>query len=82
MRATLDVNFQQIKDSKQLRPQNPTSGGEGGEREWVVSTGDTLAWIAYKMYGDSTQWRRIAEFNRLLNVRRLAPGTKLVIPNV
>ena len=82
VRAILDVTFQQIKDSKQLRPQNPTSGGAGGEREWTVSAGDTLAWIAYKSYGEPTQWRPIAEANRLTNVRRLIPGTVLVIPNV
>ncbi|MEN9938470.1 MAG: hypothetical protein RLZZ387_5049 [Chloroflexota bacterium] len=81
VRAKLGVTFQQIKDSKKLKPQNPTSGGTGGERTWTVDRGDSLAWIAYKAYGDSTQWRRIADANRLMNVRRLAPGTVLVIPN-
>jgi len=81
VRATLDVNFQQVKDTRQLRPQNPTSGGVGGERVWTVGAGDTLAWIAYKEYGDSTRWRPIAAANRLLNVRRLTPGMRLVIPN-
>lgn len=81
VRATLNVSFQQVKDSKQLRPQNPTSGGVGGERVWRVESGDTLAWIAYKSYGNPTRWRRIAEANRLRDVRRLAPGTLLVVPN-
>lgn len=81
VRATLDVTFQQVKDSRQLRPQNPTSGGDGGERVWTVSAGDTLAWVAFKMYGDSTRWRPIAEANRLPSIRRLTPGTVLVIPN-
>src|SRR6266498_2257597 len=77
----LDKTFQQIEDTKQLRPQNPTSGGVGGERVWRVNAGDTLAWIAYQEYGDSTLWRPIADANRLTNVRRLTPGTMLVIPN-
>ncbi|SRR6266498_2109737 len=81
VRAMLDVTFQQIEDTKQLRPQNPTSGGVGGERVWRVNAGDTLAWIAYQEYGDSTLWRPIADANRLTNVRRLTPGTMLVIPN-
>jgi len=81
VRATLDVTFQQIKDESLLPKQNPTSGGVGGERVWVVNEGDTLAWIAYKEYGDSTQWRRIADANRLTQVRRLVPGTALEIPN-
>lgn len=81
VRATLDVTFQQIQDESLLPKQNPTSGGVGGERVWIVNEGDTLAWIAYKEYGDSTQWRRIADANRLTQVRRLAPGTVLEIPN-
>ncbi len=81
VRATLDVSFQQVKDSRQLRPQNPTSGGEGGERVWTVGAGDTLPWIAFKMYGNSARWRPIAEANQLTNVRRLTPGKVLVIPN-
>ncbi len=81
VRATLDVTFQQIKDEALLPPQNPTSGGVGGERVWVVNEGDTLAWIAYKEYGDANQWRLIADANRLTQVRRLVPGTVLEIPN-
>lgn len=81
VRATLDITFQQIKDTKHLKPQNPTSGGVGGERVWRVSAGDTLAWIAYKEYGDATMWRLIADANRLTKVRDLTPGTELEIPN-
>jgi len=81
VRATLDVTFQQIKDAALFPPQNPTSGGVGGERVWIVNAGDTLAWIAYREYGDSNQWRRIADANRLTQVRRLVPGTVLEIPN-
>ncbi|MBC8162444.1 MAG: LysM peptidoglycan-binding domain-containing protein [Roseiflexaceae bacterium] len=81
VRATLDVTFRQIKDSKLLPSQNPTSGGDGGERYWTVNEGETLAWISYKTLGDSTDWRRIADANRLTHVRDLAPGTVLVIPN-
>lgn len=81
VRATLDVTFQQVSDPSQLRAQNPTSGGVGGERVWRVQAGDTLAWIAYREYGDATRWRPIAEANRLTRVRELVPGTILVIPN-
>lgn len=81
VRATLDVTFQQGRDPNDKEAQNPTSGGEGGERLWTVSPGDTLAWIAFKMYGTSTNWRPIAQANGLTNVRRLTPGTVLVIPN-
>ncbi len=81
VRATLDVTFQQVRDAKQLRAQNPTSGGDGGERIWRVQEGETLAWIAYREYGDTAKWRLIAEANHLIRVRELTPGTILVIPN-
>jgi nucleoid-associated protein YgaU len=81
VRATLDVTFQQVKDTAQLAAQNPTSGGMGGERIWRVVSGDTLAWIAYREYGDATKWRLIAEANKLTRVRELIPGAVLVIPN-
>lgn len=81
VRSTLDVTFQQIKDEHSYPLTNPTSGGTGGERVWTVSEGDTLAWIAYKMYGHTKHWSLIAEANKLTRVRQLTPGTVLEIPN-
>lgn len=81
VRSTLDVTFQQVLDKDDHPPTNPTSGGVGGERVWRVCEGDTLAWIAYKEYGDPNRWRLIADANSLTRVRRLTPGMMLEIPN-
>jgi nucleoid-associated protein YgaU len=81
VRATLNVTFRQVEDEGALAKQNPTSGGTGGERLWTVNEGDTLSWIAYQELGDTSRWREIADANRLTRVRRLRPGTMLVIPN-
>ena len=81
VRATLDVTFQQVKDTSQLKPQNPTSGGDGGQRVWTVSSGDSLLSIAYQVYGDPGKWRAIADANRLSEVRSLPIGLVLEIPN-
>ena len=81
VRAVVDVTFQQIKDEGILPRQNPTSGGTGTQRAWVVREGDTLGWIAYSEYGDATVWRRLADANHLREVRRLMPGMVLEIPN-
>jgi nucleoid-associated protein YgaU len=81
VRSTLDVTFQQVQDQGDYPPTNPTSGGVGGERVWRVCEGDTLAWIAYKEYGDSSLWRLIADANKLTRVRQLTPGMLLEIPN-
>jgi nucleoid-associated protein YgaU len=81
VRAVVTAAFQQLKDAAELGGQNPTSGAVGGERLWTVTEGDTLAWIAYREYGNATRWRPIADANRLGDVRRLVPGSVLVIPN-
>lgn len=80
VRATLDVTFQQVVDDRHKPAQNPTSGGTGGEQEWSVKHGDSLAAIAYATYGDTRLWRTIADANRLTRVRDLRPGTRLGLP--
>jgi len=80
VRAVLDVSFQEVEED--YKKQNPTSGGVGGERLWLVKDGDTLACIAFNQYADSNHWRLIADANRLTQVRTLSPGTMLMIPNV
>jgi nucleoid-associated protein YgaU len=82
VRATVDVSFKQKSDDKILPWTNPTSGGVGGERMWMVKDGDTLARIAHVTLGDSSQWRKIADMNSIKNIRRLTPGQALVIPVV
>lgn len=80
VRATAKVAFQQIQDTKDL-PQNPTSGGLGGERVRTVEDGDRLDLIAHEEYGDTARWRLIAAANGITNPRDLRPGSTLVIPN-
>nr|WP_298248529.1 LysM peptidoglycan-binding domain-containing protein [uncultured Halomonas sp.] len=46
----------------------------------VVVEGETLPLIAHDFYNDSTQWRVIAEHNKLSNVRDLTPGDRLELP--
>ncbi len=82
VRSTLNVTFQQVVDENWYPATNPTSGGVGGERVRTVNEGDTLAWIAYKEYGDTSLWRLIADANKLTQVRQLTPGMTLEIPNV
>jgi nucleoid-associated protein YgaU len=80
VRATAKVAFQQIQDTKEL-PQNPTSGGIGGERVRTVEEGDRLDLIAHEEYGDTAQWRLIAAANGISDPRNLSTGSTLVIPN-
>jgi hypothetical protein len=82
LRATVQVTLQQIMDDKQLPAQNPTSGGNGGERVWTVREGDRLWNIAHAVYGSAARWRLIANENGLDGVRDLKPGTRLLIPTL
>ena len=78
VRAKVEVSFTHYE--KKYKKQNPTSGGGPPERTWRTIAGDRLDLIAFTVYNDSTQWRRIAEYNHLDNPFILRPGQTLQIP--
>ncbi len=78
IRGTATVNLEEI--SKELPGQNPTSGALSTHRVHTVSTGDTLASIAWREYGDPAMWRAIATTNRIDDPMRLRAGSSLLIP--
>jgi nucleoid-associated protein YgaU len=80
VRAQVEVAFTQYADSKDYKHQNPTSGGGPVQRVWSVVRGDRLDTIAATVYGDATQWRRIADHNGLRDPLALTPGQQLIIP--
>jgi nucleoid-associated protein YgaU len=80
VRATVDITFEQHKDLKDYKHQNPTSGGGNIERVWKVKAGDRLDLIAYELYGDATKWRLIALENGITNPLTIRPGQNLTIP--
>jgi LysM repeat protein len=80
VRAKVDVDFTQYTDLEDYPGTNPTSGGSSAEQTWKVVAGDRLDTIAAEVYRDATQWRRIAEHNRLSNPLALRPGQVLRIP--
>jgi hypothetical protein len=82
VRATADVELQQVEEEGLQRPQNPTSGGPGVRASRLVRPGDTLDLIAYQEYGDPTLWRPIADANHLENPRALRAGQRLSIPSL
>jgi nucleoid-associated protein YgaU len=75
LRATLNVSFKEYLDpEKDLKDTDPEL------TTYVVKRGDTLASIAATLYGDPTEWRTIAEANRLDDPRRQQVGSVLTIP--
>lgn len=79
VRAEADVSFVSVKettDSGSMPGQNPTSRSEA-RKLWIVAEGETLDWIAYKEYGQSAQWRHIAQSNNLMDPMNVRTGTVL-----
>jgi nucleoid-associated protein YgaU len=75
-----DVTFTEAQDDSQQPPTNPSSRADGGRKRREVQPCDTLALIAYQEYGDSNEWRRIADENKIDDPLRLRPGQILSIP--
>ena len=49
--------------------------------EYVVQSGETLANIAERKYGDPNKWTVIAKANRNVNPNKMKIGTKLILPS-
>jgi nucleoid-associated protein YgaU len=60
--------------------QNPTSGSADVRRVHLTVAGDTLASVAYREYGDPTQWRALAAYNGIDDPLRVHTGTTLLLP--
>ena len=80
LRARAKLGLKQFEDEARYPLQNPTSGTRKRDRMHQVLPGETLDRIAYAAYGDPTQWRVIAERNKVMDPLRLRPGTRLILP--
>ncbi len=60
--------------------QNPTSGALAARAVHTVVSGDSLASLAYREYGDPTLWRALAEANDIDDPMRLPVGRTLLVP--
>nr|WP_244209970.1 LysM domain-containing protein [Streptomyces nanshensis] len=78
IRAVCQVTMEEI--SGETPGQNPTSGALAARRVHRVGSGDSLASLAHREYGDAGAWRIIAEANGIDDPLRLAPGTQLLLP--
>ena len=81
LRAKCNLSLQQFEPDANWGNQNPTSGTPNPHRTHQVVKGETLDRISAKHYGDSTQWRLIAEANGIVDPLALRPGSMLLIPN-
>lgn len=61
-------------------PGAPAPARPAAPRTHVVSRGETLSGIALRFYRDASQWRRIADTNKIRNPNLIRVGQRLVIP--
>jgi hypothetical protein len=81
LRAKLTVTIRMASTVK-LQFQETPRNSPDRTQVLMVARGQRIADIAYQQYGDPTQWRPIADANRIANPRFLDPGTKLTVPSL
>ncbi len=70
----------ELKETQDQGGQSQGGGGEGQHSVHTLQMGESLQDISSQLYGDSSQWRQIADANGIDNPTDLAPGTQLKIP--
>ena len=78
IRATCSVSMEEMPGDP--LGQNPTSGALSAHAVHKVISGDSLASIAFREYGDPAMWRPLAEVNEIDDPIRLRVGTTLIVP--
>lgn len=76
-KGTLSI-VESIADALRLREEDKSSPDLTHLR--VVKAGDTLPNMCQTIYGNSSYYVNVAEFNKLNSFRKLKPGTKLFFP--
>lgn len=71
-----------IEDQKTPLAASANAAGKGKESEYTVAKGDSLWKIAKQVYGDGSQWKKIADANKgtVKNPNLIYPNQKLIIP--
>src|SRR5690606_2116569 len=65
------------KKKKTAASKNKASTAAKKTRYYTVKKGDTLSGIAYKLYGDTSKWRALADRNNIKDPKKLQIGKKL-----
>ncbi len=78
-----DVNMALTEaEQKTVPAQNPTTRAEAALGVHTMRDGDSLQSIAYRVYGDASRWRTIAEVNGIDDPLRVRRGTPLMLPEI
>lgn len=81
IRATVKAKFKDfISETKRIAKENKTSPDLTHIR--MVTDGDTLPLMCYKIYGDSKYYIEIAKFNKISAFRTLTAGQQIYFPPI
>ena len=81
VRARLQVSFSEFTNAE-LEAKEIKRETADYSRFHLVGEGETISGVAFRAYGRADLWRPIALRNGLDDPRRLAPGTRLQIPQL
>lgn len=81
LRATANCTFREAHTETERTLIEGDSSPDLNHRS-TVKEGDTLPLMAHRIYGDARHYISVARFNRLVNFRRLKPGTEVELPRL
>jgi hypothetical protein len=81
VRATLQVTFNEFRNAE-MEAKEIKRETSNFSKMYVVTEGETLSAVAWRVYGDPGQWRPIAIRNGIDDPRELPTGTRLVVPQL
>lgn len=79
LRAILSASFNKFVD-EELRTQEEDRQSPDLTKIHTVKDGETLDWLAYRIYGDPKYYLEVAKINQIVNLQALRPGQKIVFP--
>jgi len=81
LRAEADCTFQGVIDETKLAAIENRQSPDLTHVRTVIE-GDTLPLMCFREYGDSKYYYQVAQFNGLTDFKKLAAGTKIILPPI
>jgi nucleoid-associated protein YgaU len=81
LRATIDIDLSQSKDYK-TKTQESANTSPDLTHLRTVTAGDTLPLMAYRIYGDSSHYLKVARANGLSSFQDVKPGDQIYFPPI